>query len=50
MQNTFDAWLKDPARVYANTTVFTLLVYYFFIEQDFNRFFYLLNNTRNVEL
>jgi hypothetical protein len=50
LQDTFDSWLKEPAQVQANTTIFTLMVYYFYIEEDYNRLFYLLNKTKDLEL
>eukprot|EP00347_Sterkiella_histriomuscorum_P010580 403375732 len=49
LQNTFDEWIRDPQSVQANVTLFTLMVYYFYIEEDYNRLFYLLNNSKNLE-
>ena len=49
LQAIFETWAKDPAKVQASQSQFELLVYYFYLNEDFNKLFYLLNKTKNLE-
>mmetsp|Transcript_26553 Transcript_26553/g.19903 ORF Transcript_26553/g.19903 Transcript_26553/m.19903 type:complete len:268 (+) Transcript_26553:184-987(+) len=49
IQNSFDLWLREPESVEKNDVLMAQLVYYFFLEEDYNRLFYLLNKTKNME-
>ena len=41
---------SDPQKLKENITVFTLLAYYLYIEEDFNKLLMLLHKTKDIEL
>lgn len=47
LQSTLEVWIKEPQRV--PPPIFELLVQYFYLNEDFNRLFYILNKTKNLE-
>lgn len=47
MQNTFDTWQKEPQRI--NPSIHELLVYYLYMNEDYPRFFLVVNKTKNLE-
>jgi len=40
---------SDPEKLKENITVFTLLAYYLYIEEDFNKLLMLLHKTKDLE-
>ena len=44
-----EQWSKEPQKVQANAPLYELLVYYFYVNEEFPKFFYLINKTKNLE-
>ena len=49
LQSTFESWVKEPAKIQANQSLFELLVYFFYLNEDYNKLFLILNKTKNLE-
>lgn len=47
LQNIFEQWVKEPSKVQA--PILELLIYYCYVNEDYNRLFYLLNKTKSLE-
>jgi len=49
MNGLIDMMEKEPAKLKENYTVYTLLAYYLYIEEDFNKLLMLLHKTKDLE-
>jgi hypothetical protein len=47
LQSNFENWQRDPKSVPAS--LFELLVFYSYLNEDYNKLFFLLNKTKNLE-